>query len=90
MEKHTICKSFSLTWLSKEITFPSLVLVILNTTYNQQKTKTDFRQEDALNEGALCRCYLNVFGHNHYAWMCRGLHLPGGQSSKTLQLSAEP
>ena len=33
------------------ITLPSLVL---NTTYNQQKTKTDYREEDVLNnEGAL-------------------------------------
>ena len=39
------------------ITFPCIVPVIPNTTYKQQKPKTEFREEDALNNEDILHGY---------------------------------
>ena len=66
-----------------------------NPTYNKQKTKTDFREEDAFSSEDAFHRYDGLTG---YPWAellcalhgwCRGLLLPGGWLSTTLQLPAE-
>ena len=76
--------------------FPSLILAKSNTAYNQQKMETDFRQEDGLNTGGVlqgCNGLIECLGAWQWCFSCgsgRGWHPPGGWSSRTLQLPAEP